>query len=480
MTATTTVIPALLRHQDEGVRFLLDRRAGLLAFEQGLGKTRVAAEAFDRLLARGAADTMVVICPNSLKQTWATELQRFTPHLDYVIARGAPKERRRVLGSATVPVVIANYETARNEIMAIRALMTRRRAVLVLDESHSVKNYRSLNSVAARHLAPLTEYRWLLTGTPMTNTPVDVYPQLSIVAGEQFLGSFALFAATYGHHDTTPAQRQALAARIAPYLLRRTKEECLDLPDKTFVDVVVELPPWQRKLYNAMRDDLANAVEGMSPEEFRRFVPTAMTRLLRLSQVASNPALLLPEERRVPAKLAELDALLEELVATNGRKVIVWSYYVGTIEALAARYARYGVATLYGETPPEDRQSLATRFQEDPSLMVLVANPAVAGSGFTLTAACYAIYETLTWRYDLYAQSQDRNHRIGQRNPVTYIRLIADGTVEQAVAEALGRKAQMAGGVVGDDAGEAVASRLTPEAFLTLLKTGRLPKGVST
>ena len=106
---------------------------------------------------------------------------------------------------------------------------------------------------------------------------------------------------------------------------------------------------------------------------------------------------------------------------------------------------------------------------------MLVANPAAAGVGFTLTAASYAIYETLTWRYDLYAQSQDRNHRIGQRNPVTYIRLIADGTVEQAIAEALARKAQMASEVVGDDASPALATPLTPEAFLTLLQTGRLP-----
>ncbi len=153
----------------------------------------------------------------------------------------------------------------------------------------------------------------------------------------------------------------------------------------------------------------------------------------------------------------------------------MWSYYVRTIEALTARYAAHGAASLYGSTPAPQRQDLADRFQTDPALRVLVANPAAAGVGFTLTAASYAIYETLTWRYDLYAQSQDRNHRIGQRNPVTYIRLIADGTVEQAIAEALARKAQMASEVVGDEAGTALATPLTPEAFLTLLQTGRLP-----
>lgn len=468
-------IPPLLNHQAEGIKFLLNRRAGLLAFEQGLGKTRVAAEAFDQLLVQGKVDTLIVLCPNSLKLSWAAELQRFTPHLDYVVAQGGPKARRRLLGTTTAHVVIVNYEMARNEILAIRALMTRRKAVLVLDESHYVKNYRSLNSTAAHLLAPLTEYRWLLTGTPVTNTPADFYPQLSLVAGSQLLGPFGLFEATYSRHDTTSTQRNGLAAMAAPYLLRRTKEECLDLPDKTFVDVVVELPSWQRRLYDALRDELAHEVLGMTKEEFAAFVPTAMARLLRLSQIASNPTLVFPEERRTPGKFAELDRIIEELAGANGRKVIVWSYYVRTIEALAARYADYGAASLYGETPVSDRQALVDRFQSDPSLHVLVANPAAAGTGFTLTAATYTIYETLTWRYDLYAQSQDRNHRIGQRNPVTYIRLIAEGTVEQAIAEALERKAQVAAELVGDVASQSPIANMTPEAFCEILKTGNLP-----
>src|SRR5207247_5367290 len=117
-------------------------------------------------------------------------------------------------------------------------------------------------------------------------------------------------------------------------------------------------------------------------------------------------------------------------------------------------YEKYGVVALFGETPSSERQTIATQFQNDDATKLLVANPAAAGTGFTLTAASYAIYESLTWRYDLYAQSQDRNHRIGQSLPVTYLRLIADGTVEQAIAEALARTAQMAGEGLGDAAGQ--------------------------
>ena len=465
----------LMSHQRDGVEFLVTKESGLLAFEQGLGKTLVAIEAYRHLRAIDAVDALLVVCPNTLKRTWVAELARFAPDLDANVVEGGPKERRRGLAGTKAAVVLVNYEAARNEITAIRAFMQRRRCALVLDESHYVKNHRSLNSVAARHFAPLARYRWLLTGTPATNTPADVYPQLTIVAGGQPFGSFAAFDAAYGGPDTTSEQREILAAKIAPYVMRRTKEECLDLPDKTFVDVIVELPPWQRRLYDALRDKLAHEVRGMTREEFAAFVPTAMARLLRLSQLASNPALVFPDESRTPGKVRELDRIIEEIVGANGRKVIVWSYYVRTIESLTARYAPYGAASLYGDTVASQRQDLAARFQSDPGLRVLVANPAAAGVGLTLTAANYTVYETLTWRYDLYAQSQDRNHRIGQRNPVTYIRLIADGTIEQAIVESLARKAEMARDLMGDEPGLSTSGQLTPEAFITLLQTGRLP-----
>jgi len=466
----------LMAHQREGVEFLLARDSGLLAFEQGLGKTLVAIEAYRRLLASGATDALLVVCPNSLKRTWATELARFAPDLDAHLVEGGSQERRRGLAQTHASVVLVNYEAARNEVTAIRAFMQRRRCVLVLDESHYVKNHRSLNSIAAQHFAPLARHRWLLTGTPVTNTPADLYPQLAIVAGGQPFGSFAAFDAAYGGPSTTPEKRSALAAKIAPYLMRRTKEECLDLPDKTFIDVVVELPAWQRRLYDGLRDELAHDVRGMTREEFAAFVPTAMARVLRLSQLASNPALVFPDEARTPGKFAELDRIVGELAGANGRKVIIWSYYVRTIETLAARYAGHGAMSLYGETPAPKRQDLVTRFQSDPAMRVLIANPAAAGVGFTLTAASYAIYETLTWRYDLYAQSQDRNHRIGQRNPVTYIRLIADRTVEQVIAEALARKANVAGELVGDVAPQLPITGMAPEAFCEMLRTGILPR----
>ena len=461
------------------MRFLLGRNSGLLAFEQGLGKTRVALESFRQLRTTGRADTLVVICPNSLKRNWAIEAARFTPELEVCIIQGPLQERRSMLSQTKAAVIVINYEGARNEVISIRALMGRTRSALVLDESHYVKNLRSLNSIAARHFAPLTEFRWLLSGTPVTNTPTDLYSQLRLVAGDKVFGPFDAFMAQYGD-DKIQKQREELRQRIAPYVFRRTKDQCLDLPERTFVDLYVSLPAWQRQLYDEARASIVRQVRQMSHEEFAAFAPTALTRLLRLSQIASNPALVFPEEKRLPAKISELDRILTDLLQANERKIVVWSHYVRNIEILAQRYARIGAVTLYGGTPPEERQEVVRRFQEDPEVRVLIGNPAAGGMGFTLTAASYTIYESLSWRYDLYAQSQDRVHRIGQTTPVTYIRLISENTVDEVMAETLTRKAEMAQAILGDESVPFSVSEMTPEEFCTVLLTNRLPDSTAT
>ena len=460
-------------HQVEGVEFLLSKKSGLIAFEQGLGKTLVALEAYFQARTHGLVETLLVICPNSLKYNWQSEIQKYRPNLAVEIISGNQLERRRALLKTSADVVVFNYEGARSELSGVTALMRRRRTALVLDESHYIKNHRSLTSIFAQHLAPFTTYRWLLSGTPVTNTAADIYPQLCLVAGSQPLGSSAAFETKYVKSINGA---QALASAIRPYVFRKTKEDCLDLPDKTFVDIYVDLPLWQRRLYDGFRDELILAVDGMTQLEFNRFAPTALTKLLRLLQIASNPSLLRPEDTRSPAKFLELDRLLDELIVQNNRKVILWSYYVPTIRLFEDRYRQYGSVSIYGDVSPSQRQDAAKAFQNDPEVRLLIANPAAAATGFTLTAATYAIYETLSWRYDLYAQSQDRNHRIGQTMPATYIRLIARDTIETAVTDVLARKANLASNVLGDAIGSVSLERLSPQEFCDMLRSNRLPK----
>jgi SNF2 family DNA or RNA helicase len=464
---------ALMPHQIEGIAFLVQKKCGLLAFEQGLGKTLIAIKAFQQLLGEGRVKRLVVICPNSLKKNWAEEIKRFAPELEACIVEGNASQRRTLLAQNNSPFLIVNYEAARNEITGLCAALLRTRCALTFDESHNVKNLRSLNSIATKHFTPLAEYRWLLSGTPVTNRPIDIYSQIAVVDPGHHLGSPEVFELNYGDAGNLPDQRRRLNGVIQPYILRRTKKECLTLPSKRFVDIRVVLPDWQRELYDAIRDGLIEEVKQMTEDEFRRFVSgTALIRLLRLSQVASNPALIFREEKRIAGKTIELDALIQRVAPVE--KVILWSTYVETIKALAVRYAPYGVVTLFGEVPTSERQNIAHRFQTDDATRLLIANPAAAGTGFTLTAASYTIYESLNWRYDLYAQSQDRNHRIGQDKTVTYIRLIAQDTIEEAIIATLERKDRMAQEIVsGLFVGEPI-SNMSREAFCELVLRGRV------
>jgi len=460
----------LLQHQHEGVDFLTGRGAGLLAFEQGLGKTFVAIEAFRRLLDGGRADRLLVICPNSLKRNWVAEFSKFAPSVSVAVAEGSPKLRRLTFRESRARVVITSYETARAETTALLALAQRQRTVLVLDESHATKNWRSQTSTAARTVAPYCAFRWLLSGTPVTNTATDLFTQIEIIEpGRGSLGSLESFTARL-EDDPEASFAKDVIDRL---VLRRTKEQCLDLPEKSFVDIRVELQPWQRRLYDEMRDQMVCDIETMTGEQYRAFASTTLAKLTRLVQLACNPSLIFPDIDHTPAKFEALDGIISDILSVPGRKVILWSNYIRTIESLLARIP--GAVAIYGATPTFQRQEIAASFQNDPGVRVLIANPAAAGTGFTLTAASYTIYESLSWRYDHYAQSQDRNHRIGQTEAVTYLRLIAADTIEEAILTALERKSALARSLLGDEgAGDAV-SQLTREEMCALLRSNRLP-----
>jgi SNF2 family DNA or RNA helicase len=463
----------LMQHQREGIAFLTKERNGLLAFEQGLGKTLVSIEAFRQVFIARHAVRALIICPNSLKRNWVAEFEKFAPEFNVAIAEGTPRQRRAVFLNAKAPVVITSYETARAEVTALLAFVQRQDTALVLDESHAAKNWKSLTSAVARQIAPYCRFRWLLSGTPVTNSPSDLFTQIEILApGESPLGSQETFLARMDD-DPHGTFAKPVFDRL---ILRRTKEDCLDLPDKTFVDIRVDLPPWQRKLYDDMRNEMICEIQAMSGEQYRVFASTALAQLTRLIQLASNPALITEDAQGVPGKFEALDGLVADILSVPDRKIILWSNYVKSVETLVARLDRFGVVAIYGGTPNNQRQEIANQFQTDPETRVLVANPAAAGTGFTLTSAAYTIYETLSWRYDHYAQSQDRNHRIGQDKPVTYMRLLAADTIEDAIIKALDRKSAMARSLLGDGGDAPAISEFSKDEMCELLSLNRLPE----
>ncbi len=460
---------ALLAHQRVAVDFLTARVFGLLCDEQGLGKTLSALAAFVRLRERHEADVLLVVCPNSLKYSWRDEAMRFFPALTVSVARGYKPTRRRAY-KATADIYVTNYEAARSDYAELRLLLRRARTVLVCDESHAAKNPSSRIVNSLMFIQSAAERIWMMSGTPVTNRLEDCYAQVAIADGGRTFGTRERFWQRFVDRQDRGAAIGDLKAVLDPMLLRRTKEEALDLPDKVFEVRQVELRGEQLHLYRAFRDNLYKDVKAMTPEQFKAASGTMLVRLLRLSQIASNPRLVAPDFVGDNAKTVEIDGLLEEVIEANGRKVVLWSHYVKTIEEFIARYAKYRPVAIYGAVPIEGRREAVTRFQGDPETMLFIGNPQAAGTGLTLTAAHYAIYETLTWRYDLYAQSIDRTHRIGQVRNVTYFNVLAHETIDEDIAESLDAKRVLAAEVLGDADRE---PRFTRERVLDMLAAQR-------
>jgi len=439
----------LFTHQRVAADFLAVRSSALLCDEQGLGKTLSALVGFWLLRRAGKAGRLLVVCPNSLKYSWRDEIGRFFPVWKVSVAQGYRAARHRAY-QASADVYVTNYEAVRSDFSQLRLLLRQEPTILVCDESHAAKNPGSRTAWALSFLRSAAERVWMMSGTPVTNRMEDCYAQVTIADGGRTLGTRDQFWRRYVEREDRSRAADDLKYALAPLMMRRTKEEALELPAKVFEVRHVELTGEQLSLYRAFRDNLYREVKAMSVQEFEAASGSMLTRLLRLSQVASNPRLVAPDFQGDTAKAKEIDTLLEDLIEANGRKVVLWSYYVRTIEEFLERFRKYDPVAVYGRIPIANRRDAVQRFQDDPSSVLFVGNPQAAGTGLTLTAAHYAIYETLTWRYDLYAQSIDRTHRIGQVRNVTYFKILAHDTIDMDIDANLEGKRRLASDILGD------------------------------
>jgi SWI/SNF-related matrix-associated actin-dependent regulator 1 of chromatin subfamily A len=285
---------------------------------------------------------------------------------------------------------------------------------------------------------------------------------------EGFLKNFKAGRSGYQRMDE-------LRDRIAPRTLRRTKEKSLKLPPKTYNRVEVALAPKQGAMYEQMREDLELWVRNLSGAQVLEQAEAILSRMVRLAQLASNPALLDADYREVPAKLTELEKLLKKYLGVVGRKVIVWTSFVENIRTLASRFNQYKPVVIYGEMDNVARDKSVRAFKDDPDVRLLIANPAAAREGLTLTEANVAIYLDRTFNLVDYLQSQDRIHRISQTKPCEIILLVARGTVDEFIDFSLEQKHRLAR-FAQSDTGHISAEDLAlekPDILRALLAPGR-------
>ena len=446
----------LFPHQIEGVAFLLGRRRAILADDMGLGKTRQSILAMTEAEPDGP---WLVVCPASVKRNWQREIRWARPgdRVHLVGPDGLPPED--YTGWAVI-----NYDILGRHIDGLLDIPW---AGLVFDEAHYLKNHKSQRSRNGRRLAeeggdfdgdPVIH---ALTGTPLTNRPRDLFALLQLVR-HPMARSFLTFAKRYcdAHHNgygwvTDGASNlDELRAELHGVMLRRTKDEVLDLPPKVRSWLEVDVPAG-----TALRETRAVV---------RRLVETGIARAAAKERTARDggPRRRVPQPRRRGGDdrvrlLADLQQARHRIAAAKvprtiefvegaveqGEKVLVFSSFAEPVERIAEHFLGRSLR-LTGSTPTALRQSLVDRFQHDDDVRVFVSNLVAGGVGLNLTAARQVVFNDLDWVPANHWQAEDRAYRIGQRGTVNISYFVARGTVDEFVSRALAVKAQLIDAVV--------------------------------
>lgn len=435
--------PKSMPHQEVGTKFLREREAAALFDEQGLGKSKQMIEAIAQDIDAGILDGALVICPNILKNTWGEEIERHSRRR-YAIFGAGRKARRDAFRSLRAAFYVINYEAVAAEVVSLRALLRFKRMALVLDESHRIKSPDAKVTAAVLSLRDDATKRYIMTGTPVANRPEDIWSQVFFLDGGALLGeTFEQFSQRYLAPGGGYQRLEELRGHLEEIGLRREKEGTVQLPRKTVTRVPVCMAARQHDMYEELREELQIWVQTLSGEEVVAQAENILTRLIRLAQIASNPALLDAGYGETPAKFAVLDELLATYLPRS-KKVIVWTSFVANIGILQQRYSHLRPVALHGEMTNEARAAAVKAFKGDAAVSLLIANPAAAREGLTLTESSCAIYLDRTFNLVDFLQSQDRIHRLSQTRDCDIVLLLAERTVDEFIDFALAQKHRLA------------------------------------
>jgi len=431
--------------QEVGTSFLRQSDRAELFDEQGLGKSKQLIDALTAEIAAGHLQGGLIICPNGLKSNWATEVEKFSS-LPYAVFGSGRSARRLAFQSLRASFYIINYEAIGAELPSLKALLRFKPMALVLDESHRIKTPDAKTTRGVLSLRSYAARRYILTGTPVANKPDDLWSQMYFLDDGLSLGAtFAEFQSTYGSAAGGYRNLEQLRDRIGSTSLRRTKAEALNLPQKVYQRLAIDLEGRQLAMYEQLRQELELWVRDLTGEQVLETAEAILARLVRLAQLASNPSLIDASYSETPAKVVVLDELLTGYFQrSEAQKVIVWTSFVGNIRCLKERYEKWGPVEIHGDVSNSDRDAAVRSFREEPATRLLIANPAAAREGLTLTEANVAIYLDRTFNLVDYLQSQDRIHRISQTQECEIVLLIARQTVDEFIDFSLEQKRRLA------------------------------------
>jgi SNF2 family DNA or RNA helicase len=435
-------------YQYQGVAFLYPRYSAILADEMGLGKTMQAITSIRMLLRSGEIRSVLLVCPKPLVTNWRREFSMWAPEIPLTIIEGDAAKRQWQWTQEDAPVKIVNYE-----------LLMRDKGVLdgdlhfdlvVLDEAQRIKNTSSTTSQIA--LSIHRSRNWALTGTPIENTPDDL------------VGIFEFLSPGY-LRPGLGAKR--LSELVKDHILRRTKDMVLkDLPPKLFRDAELDLSPEQRATYEMAEND---GVMNLNEMGDCLTIQHVFELVLRLKQICNfDPA------TGASSKLERLEADLEE-VAASGKKAIIFSQWVKTLDRVGERLSRFGPLFYHGQIPSKQRDGILKQFKEDKSKHAILMSYGAGSVGLNLQFCEYVFLFDRWWNPAVEDQAINRAHRIGAAGPVTVTRMLALGTIEERINDVLNHKRDIFDQIIGQTS--APASLGLSQAEIFGLFNLRTPKG---
>lgn len=472
-------------HQERAFSLGRDMPAFAYLMEMGTGKTRVVVDEVIHYTARGKIHGALIVCPNSIKDPWAEEVERMTPpwatsEVQVWESSMGKRDREELDAWVSAP---KDGKVARFLVMNVEALshkkgreyaehflLTRGPCLMAVDESSRIKNPSAKRTKAVLALGEMAAYRRILSGTPITQGPLDYFSQFKFLDPDimgfrsyyAFRNHFAEMGGFEGKEVVGYRNLDELQELVAPYSYRVLRRECMDLPPKIHEKRYVDLNRDQERLYREMADKMVADLEG------RKVTATiVLTQMMRLQQIvggflppepvdpwAGEDAVTEEEPTVIPGTNPKVQALLEVAEEAPG-KMIVWARFraeLGLIsQSLRDAFGRDSVAEFHGGVSTEERTRGRLAFQDpDSPVRFFVGQTETGGLGITLTEAQTVVYFSNSFSLESRLQSEDRAHRAGQERTVTYVDLVARATLDTKVLDALRSKKNMADMVTGD------------------------------
>ena len=447
-------------HQVTAFNFGLSHNKWLLGDEMGLGKTKQVIDiAVAKKLQYNYKHCFIICGVNGLKWNWANEVKTHSNEEAWILGQ-RKKNNKTVIGSVedrlydlqnldkiSAYFIITNIETLRNE--AVVAELDKRCKsddiqMIAFDECHKAKNPNSQQGKGI--LKTKADTMIAMTGTPLMNTPLDLYIILKWLGYEkhsfyQFKNHYCVMGG-YGNYQIVGYRNlNELQEELDHIMLRRKKEEVLDLPEKTYIDEFVEMTPKQEQIYNEVTNEIRANIDQIEMSN------NPLSALIRMRQATGYTGIL-SSTIKESAKLDRLEELVEEAVE-NGKKVVIFSNWTQMTLPIYNRLAvKYHGTYITGEVDIEDRQEHIRRFQEDEDCKFVVGTSGAMGTGITLTAGTVEIFMDEPWNMALKEQCVDRCHRIGQKNNLTIYTLMCKGTIDERIHNIVEKKGIMADAIV--------------------------------